>query len=71
MAQSEPGYGEQVMQTFETTQSIEARRCRYAQFGGRQARLIVAGVTVTGVVHSVMEDVASTPKKWIIKIASK
>ena len=27
------------MQTFETTQSIEARRCRYAQFGGRQAKV--------------------------------
>jgi hypothetical protein len=59
------------MQTFETTQSIEARRCRYAQFGGRQASVTLSGVTVTGVVHSVMEDASSEPKRWIIKIVSK
>ncbi len=59
------------MQRFETTQFIEARRCRYAQFGGRQARVTLGGVTVTGIVHSVMEDASSKPKKWIIKIVSK
>jgi len=59
------------MQTFETTESIDARRCRYAQFGGRQASLTLCGVTVTGIVHSVMEDASSKPKRWIIKIASK
>lgn len=59
------------MQTFETTQFIEARRCRYAQFGGRRASVTVCGVPITGIVHSVMEDASSKPKKWIIKIASK
>ena len=59
------------MQVFETTHVQEARRCRFAQFGARAAKLTVAGVTVTGIVHSVMEDVASTPKKWIIKIEPK
>lgn len=59
------------MQTFETTELSEARRCRYAQFGGRQASVTLCGATVTGIVHSVMEDASSKPKKWIIKIASK
>ncbi len=63
--------GEQIMQVFETTHVQEARRCRYVQFAARRAQLTIAGVTVTGIVHSVLEDASSEPKKWIIKIVSK
>ncbi|WP_425904724.1 hypothetical protein [Nitrobacter sp. TKz-YC02] len=59
------------MQTFETTEFIEARRFRFAQLSGRQASVTLSGLTVAGIVHSVLEDVSSTPKKWIIKIASR
>lgn len=56
------------MQTFETTQVSEARRCRAAQFKGMPARMSLSGVTVTGFVHSIREDAVNDPKKWIIKI---
>jgi hypothetical protein len=58
------------MQTFETTDIRAARRCRYAQFTGEQKTLTLSGLTITGMVHSVMEDVSCAPKKWIIKIAA-
>lgn len=53
-------------QTFETTQDIEARRCRAAQFKGMLTRMSLSGVSVTGFVHSIREE--SEPKKWIINI---
>ena len=56
------------MQTFETTQPTEARRCRAAQFRGIPTRMSLSGVSVTGLVHSIREDALSEPKKWIIKI---
>jgi hypothetical protein len=56
------------MQTFETTQVSEARRCRRAQFKGMVTRINLSGVSVTGLVHSVRKDAMSEPKKWIIKI---
>jgi hypothetical protein len=56
------------MQTFETTQASEARRCRAAQFKGMLSRINLSGVTVTGFVHSIREDALSDPKKWIIQI---
>jgi hypothetical protein len=57
------------MQTFETTEALEARRCRYAQYAGQPKTVTVSGSTITGVVHSVIEAAACTPKKWIVKIA--
>jgi hypothetical protein len=58
------------MQIFETTDAVDARRCRYAQYAGRPATLKLCGSTMKGVVHSVMEDASGAPKKWIIKIAA-
>jgi hypothetical protein len=58
-----------LMQTFETTDLKTAQRCRYAQFTGQKKTLSMCGSEVTGMVHSVMEDALSTPKKWVIKIA--
>jgi hypothetical protein len=57
------------MQTLETTEVLEARRCRYAQYGGQAKTVTVGGSTIRGVVRSVMEVAACTPKKWIVKIA--
>jgi hypothetical protein len=57
------------MQTFETTDALDARRCRYAQYAGLPKTLALCGSTVTGIVRSVMQDTSCTPPKWIIKIA--
>jgi hypothetical protein len=57
------------MQTFETTDALDARRCRYAQYAGHPKTVTVCGSTITGMVRSVMEVAACTPTKWIIKIA--
>jgi hypothetical protein len=57
-----------LMQIFETTSAQDARRCRYAQYGGQAKTLTLCGSTITGMVRSVLEDVSCTPKKWIIKI---
>jgi hypothetical protein len=57
------------MQIFETTDAQDARRCRYAQYAGHPKTVTVGGLTITGVVRSVMEVASCAPKKWIIKIA--
>jgi len=57
------------MRTIETTDPKEARRCRYAQHRGEKATLTLMGATVTGLVHSVMEDRSTDPKCWIVKVA--
>jgi hypothetical protein len=57
--------------TFETTDPSEARRCRYAQFGGRATTLNVHGADVTGMVRSVKEDRSTTPTRWTITVVSK
>jgi hypothetical protein len=57
-----------VMQTFETTDVLDARRCRYAQYAGAPKVLTLCGSTIRGVVRSVWENPASTPTNWIIKI---
>ncbi|HYW62258.1 MAG TPA: hypothetical protein VE865_03545 [Bradyrhizobium sp.] len=57
------------MRTFETTDVSVARRCRYAQYASRKSTLMLCGSTITGIVHSVMEDASCAPKKWIIKIS--
>lgn len=59
------------MQTFQTFDVIEARRCRRAQFGGRISTMQVNGASVTGLVHSVVEDPDSAPAQWTIKIVPK
>jgi hypothetical protein len=57
-----------LMQTFETTDPLDARRSRYAQYAGLPKMLTLCGSTTRGIVRSVMEDATCTPKKWIIKI---
>ena len=59
------------MQRFETTNEVEAQRCRRSQYHGRIATVAVAGSTVTGLVYSVAEDKISSPKKWIVTIIPK
>jgi hypothetical protein len=60
-----------IVHTIETTDPSEARRCRYAQFGGRTATLTVHGSDVTGLVRSVKEDRSTTPTRWTIIVLSK
>jgi hypothetical protein len=59
------------MHTIETTDPSEARRCRYAQFGGRTATLTVHGSAITGLVRSVKEDRSKTPTRWTIIVIAK
>jgi hypothetical protein len=59
------------MQTIETTDSKEARCCRYAQHRGEKATLTLMGATVTGMVHSVMEDRSTSPTRWIVMVVAK
>jgi hypothetical protein len=59
------------MQTIETTDPKEARRCRYALFLGGRATVTLLGSTITGTVYSVMEDQVANPKRRIVKIAAK
>jgi hypothetical protein len=59
------------MHTIETTDSKEARRLRYAQHRGTKTTLTLGGSTVTGLVHSVMEDRFADPKRWIVQIIEK
>jgi hypothetical protein len=59
------------MQTIEITNPIEARRCRYAQYRGEQARLTLNGLPVTGMVRSVKEDKSSTPARWTVTVVPK
>jgi hypothetical protein len=54
------------MQTIETTNPIEARRARYAQYRGRQATLM--GSTVTGMVGSVSEHGSGALKRWTVTV---
>jgi hypothetical protein len=56
------------MQTVETTSSVEARRCRRAQYGGRAAELSLNGSRFFGMVRSVQEDRFSIPQRWIVTI---
>ena len=56
------------MQTLETSCAKEARRCRFAQFSGRSATLILGGATVSGLVWSVKPDKPKAPSRWTITI---
>jgi hypothetical protein len=64
-------FGRQVVQTFQTTDLIEARACRRAQFSGWIKTLNVGGASITGFVHSVKEDILSNPAQWTIQIIAK
>jgi hypothetical protein len=59
------------MQTIETTDPIEARRARYAQYRGQKATLTLMGSTITGVVRSVNEDASGTLKRWTITVFAR
>jgi hypothetical protein len=56
------------MQTIETTDPIEARRARYAQYRNQKATLTLMGSTVTGMVRSVNEDRSGALKRWIVTV---
>jgi hypothetical protein len=59
------------MHTIETTDPIEARRARFAQYSGREATLTLKGSTVTGMVRSVNELGAGPLKRWIVTVFAK
>jgi hypothetical protein len=59
------------MQTFETTNSKVARRCRYDQHRGKKTTVTVEGSPVTGMVRSVMEVQSSNPRRWLITVIVK
>ena len=56
------------VQTIETAELTEARRCRFAQFRGMPATLQVGGVTVRGLVRSVRELRTSPTPRWVVTI---
>ncbi|HEY0331307.1 MAG TPA: hypothetical protein VGC77_19670 [Rhodopseudomonas sp.] len=58
------------MQTLETTDLKEARRCRIAQFSGRSATLSLGGKSVTGLVRAVREDKSSAVPRWLVTIVA-
>jgi hypothetical protein len=57
------------MQTI--TDPVEARRCRYAQYRGEGATVMLRGVLVTGMVRSVREERSGTPVRWIVSVVPK
>ena len=62
--------GTPIMQTIEITDPSEARRCRFAQYRGHKAMLILNGEPVTGMIRSVKEDNSSTPTRWTVKVVN-
>jgi hypothetical protein len=59
------------MQPFEITDPKEARRCRFAQYKGQKATVMLNGVPVTGVIRSVREHPSSNPIHWTVTVVSK
>ncbi|SHG81157.1 hypothetical protein SAMN05443248_2738 [Bradyrhizobium erythrophlei] len=59
------------MQAIEITDPIEARRCRYAQYRGQKATVMLKGLPVTGMVRSVMEVKSSKPTRWTVTVVPK
>jgi hypothetical protein len=59
------------MHTIETTDPIEARRARYAQYRGQKTTLTLMGSSITGMVRSVNEDASGTLKRWIVTVFAK
>jgi hypothetical protein len=56
------------MQIAETTNSVEATRCRRAQYSGRAVELSLNGSRFFGMVRSVQEDRSYSPQRWIVTI---
>jgi hypothetical protein len=52
-----------------TLQAIHRHRCRYAQYRGQKARLILNGVPVTGMIRPVKQDKSSSPMRWMVTVA--
>jgi hypothetical protein len=59
------------MQIVEITDPIQTRRCRYAQYRSEKATLKFSGLSVTGMVRSVLEDKSTTPTRWIVSILAQ
>ena len=59
------------MHTVEITDPIEARRCRYAQYRGEKATLMLRGLPVTGRVRSVREDRSQAAIRWVVTVVSQ
>jgi hypothetical protein len=59
------------MQAIEITDPIEARHCRYAQYRGEKATVMLNGLPVTGMLRSVKEDSSSSPMRWIVSVVPK
>ena len=56
------------MQTFETTDLKVARRCRMAQYRGREGRINIGGMAINCIVRAVMDIPALSPKSWTVTI---
>jgi hypothetical protein len=59
------------MQPIDITDPIEARRCRFAQYRGLKATVMLNGMPVTGMVRSVMEVKSSNPMRWTVTVVPK
>ena len=58
------------MQIFQTNDVIEARTCRRAQFAGVVKEVMLGGISITGLVHSVKEE-TFVPRRWTVTIIPK
>jgi hypothetical protein len=58
------------VQIFQTNDVIEARTCRRAQFAGVIKEVMLGGISITGLVHSVKEE-TFVPKRWTVMIIPK
>jgi hypothetical protein len=58
------------VQIFQTNDVIEARMCRRAQFAGVAKEVMLGGISITGLVHSVKED-SFVPGQWTVTIIPK
>jgi hypothetical protein len=63
-------YRKYTVQIFQTNDVIEARTCRRAQFAGVVKEVMLGGVSITGLVHSVREETL-IPGQWTIAIIPK
>ena len=59
------------MQTIEITDPIEARRCRYAQYRGEKATVMLRGLPVTGRVRSVKEHKSEAATRWVVTVVTR
>jgi hypothetical protein len=56
------------MQSIDISDPIEARRCRFAQYRGMKATVMLNGLPVTGMVRSVKEH---HPMRWTVTVVPK